>query len=396
MRSSILVVCACISAVSASLRPEKVPGTFPEKVPATSKSAPTITVVKLPDGGIQPQAVVDVDGIIHLLYFTGEPSSGDLYYVRLARPDQKTSQPVRVNSIAGTALATGSVRGAQIALGRGARVHIAWHGSKPVNANGVSNVPVWYTRSEGDGLRFQPQRRVSGPAEGLDGSTVAADRSGHVVVAWHAMGDRPGEANRTVYLAQSSDDGATFSGEVPATSAPVGACGCCGIRALFDRAGALHVLYRAATDGKHRDTTWLTIDRSTARPPVRVHPWNLETCPMTTYALVETRDGLVAAWETSQQIYSADLNPVTRAVSPPSAMPGDGSRKHPSIAVNAAGDRLIAWTEGTAWKRGGTVAWRLSDRDGVQLDGAANAGPVPVWGLVSAVAMRDGSFVIFR
>lgn len=382
MRPLILVVCACISAASVSSRSEK--------------AAPVVAVATVPDGGIQPQAVVDVSGIIHLLYFRGEPSGGDLYYVRLAKPDQKASQPVRVNSSEGSALATGSVRGAQIALGRGGRVHIAWYGSKPVEASGTSNPQVWYTRSEADGLRFQPQRRVSGTAEGLDGSTVAADSAGHVVVAWHAMGDRPGEANRTVYLAKSSDDGATFSDEVPATSAPVGACGCCGIRALFDRAGALHVLYRAATDGKHRDTTWLTIDRSTARPPVRVHPWNLEACPMSTYALVETRDGLAAAWETAQQIYSADLNPVTGAVSRLSAMPGEGSRKHPSIAVNAAGDRLIAWTEGTAWKRGGTIAWRLSDRDGTQLAAAANAGPVPVWGLVSAVAMRDGSFVIFR
>jgi hypothetical protein len=382
MRPLILVVCACISAASVSLR--------------SQKAAPVVAVAAVPDGGIQPQAVVDVSGIIHLLYFRGEPSGGDLYYVRLAKPDQKASQSVRVNSIAGSALATGSVRGAQIALGRGGRVHIAWYGSKPVEASGTSNPQVLYTRSEADGLRFQPQRRVSGTAEGLDGSTVAADSAGHVVVAWHAMGDRPGEANRTVYLAKSSDDGATFSDEVPATSAPVGACGCCGIRALFDRAGALHVLYRAATDGKHRDTTWLTIDRSTARPPVRVHPWNLEACPMSTYALVETRDGLAAAWETAQQIYSADLNPVTGAVSRLSAMPGEGSRKHPSIAVNAAGDRLIAWTEGTAWKRGGTIAWRLSDRDGTQLAAAANAGPVPVWGLVSAVAMRDGSFVIFR
>jgi len=64
--------------------------------------------------------------------------------------------------------------------------------------------------------------------------------------------------------------------------------------------------------------------------------------------------------------------------------------------VNAAGDRLVAWTEGTAWKRGGTIAWRLSDRSGVQLAEARNAGPVPVWGLVAAVAMPDGSFVIIR
>ena len=117
---------------------------------------------------------------------------------------------------------------------------------------------------------------------------------------------------------------------------------------------------------------------------------------MTTYALAETPDGMAAAWETAQQIYTATLNPATGTVSQLSAMPGTGSRKHPSIAVNAAGDRLVAWTEGTAWKRGGTIAWRLTDRNGTELAAESNAGPVPVWGLVSAVAMPDGSFVILR
>jgi hypothetical protein len=302
---------------------------------------------------------------------------------------------VRVNSIAESALATGSIRGAQLALDRDGRVHVAWHGSKPVT-RGTSDPPMWYARSTPDGLQFEPQRAVSGSAAGLDGGTVAADRSGHVVVAWHAMDNRPGEGNRTVYLARSSDGGATFSPEAPATTAPVGACGCCGMRALFDRSGTLHVLYRAATDGTHRDTTWLRVDGTVARATVRVHPWQLEACPMSSYALVETAEGLVAAWETAQQIYSATLSPATGAVSQLSAMPGTGSRKHPSVAVNAAGDRLVAWTEGTAWKRGGTIAWRLSDRRGVHLAAEPNAGPVPVWGLVSAVAMPDGSFVIIR
>ena len=386
MRLSIWAVCACAVAVSASSRREE--PRAPLAVP------PSVAIVAVPDGGIQPQAAVDDAGIIHLLYFKGEAAGGDLYYIQLTKPDQKTWQPIRVNSIPGSALATGSVRGGQIALGRDRRVHIAWHGSKPLE--GKSSVPVWYTRSEADGLSFQPQRAVSGPAEGLDGGTVAADRSGHVVVAWHAMGSRPGEGNRLVYLARSADDGATFSGEAPATAAPVGACGCCGIRALFDRAGALHVLYRAATDGTHRDTTWLTVDGATVRPPVRVHPWELETCPMTTYALAETPDGLAAAWETAQQIYSATLSAATGTVVRLSAIPGTGSRKHPSIAVTPAGNRLIAWTEGTAWKRGGTLAWSLTDRNGVQIAAASNAGPVPVWGLVSAVSMLDGSFVIFR
>lgn len=349
-----------------------------------------------PGAGIQPQAQVDANGIVHLVYFAGDPSGGDLYYVQL-RDHQKTiSNPVRVNSIAGSALATGSVRGAQLALGRNGRIHVAWHGSKPLSGGDPGHVPMWYARSTAGSRQFEPQRAVSGKAEGLDGGSVAADRLGHVIVAWHATGDRPGEGNRTVYLARSSDDGATFSPSAPATAAPVGACGCCGMRAMYDRTGALHVLYRAATDNKHRDTTWLMIGGGPPRPPVRVHPWELEACPMSTYALAETADGIAAAWETAQQIYTADLNPSTGTFSPPAAMPGKGSRKHPSIAVNSAGDRLIAWTEGTAWKRGGTIAWRLTDRNGNERSVDLNAGAAPVWGLVSAIAVGDGSFVIFH
>lgn len=334
---------------------------------------------------------------MHLIYFTGDPSGGNLYYVKFtARDGTLTPSPaVRVNSIAASALATGTVRGAQIALGRNGAVHVAWHGNKPIDGNGNSGAPVWYARSF-DGASFEAQRAVSENTSGIDGSTVAADTHGHVTVAWHGMGAKPGEGERTVYLANSANDGASFAHVTPATSAPVGACGCCGLKAMFDRAGTLNILYRAATDAKHRDTTWLAVRDGASSAPVRVHPWDLEACPMSTYALAEAGREVAAAWETAQQIYSATLDTATGSVTGLSAVPGTGSRKHPSVAVNASGVRLLAWTEDTAWKRGGTFAWRLTDRAGVELASAPNAGSVPVWGLVAATALADGSFVIFR
>ena len=394
MRLAISIVCGCslVLAASSQAGSQREPVSGNLRVP--SPVSPRVRIVALPDGGIQPHAVVDPAGTTHVLYFAGDPAGGDLYYFSVSNQTGKPSTPVPVNSVAGSALAAGSVRGGQLALGRNGRVHVAWHGSKPLA--GTRHVPMWYSRSTGDGPAFEPQRVVSGSAAGLDGGSVAADRSGQVAVAWHADGNRVGDGHRTVYLATSANDGATFLSPAPATAAPVGACGCCGMRALFDRAGGLHVLYRAATDGKHRDTMWLRPDLAIARAPVRVHPWDIEACPMTTYALVETADGLAAAWETAQQIYTADLNPATSTVSTPSPIPGRGSRKHPSIAVNKSGDRLIAWTEGTAWKRGGTFAWRLTDRTGNQRAAEPNAGNVGVWGLVSAVAMPDGSFLIYR
>lgn len=361
---------------------------------AAAFSAPRVVVFPTPGDGIQPQAVADGKGTIHLVYFIGDPAAGNLYYVPLtARAGSliAAAPPVRVNSIAGSALATGTVRGAQIALGRDGTVHVAWHGSQKVEAEGI--VPVWYARSK-DGRTFEPQRVVSGNIAGIDGSTVAADATGRVAVAWHGLGPKPGEGERLVYLASSTDDGAAFGRPAPATSAPTGACGCCGLKALFDRSGTLNLLYRAATDGKHRDATWVAIVNGTPRLPVRVHPWDLEACPMTTFALADAGPQVEAAWETAEQIYSATLDPVTGTVSRLAAVPGTGSRKHPSIAVNSAGARLLAWTEGTAWKRGGTFAWRVTDRGGNELASAPDAGRVPVWGLVSAAALPDGSFVI--
>lgn len=386
MRTVFLTLSACLSILFAASTREKVPAAL---------SASNVTVAQLPVGGIQPQAEIDAADVVHVVYFSGTPSGGDLYYVKLKGDGTKASEPVRVNSIDGSALATGSVRGAQMALGRGGRVHVAWHGSKPVTGDNPSATPIWYTRSA-DGLKFDPQRVVSGHSQGIDGGSVAADRAGNVAVAWHALGNQPGEDHRTVYLAKSRDDGATFAAAAPATSAPVGACGCCGLRAAFDRSGILHVLYRAATGGNHRDATWLMVQGTSSRAPIRVHPWELQSCPMTTFALTETTGGLVAAWETAQQIYSTTLDPATGTVGEITAIPGSGTRKHPSIAVNQAGDRLIAWTEGTGWNRGGTLAWRLTDRHGAQLAATEHAGPVPVWGLVSAVPLNTGSFLILR
>ena len=91
----------------------------------------------------------------------------------------------------------------------------------------------------------------------------------------------------------------------------------------------------------------------------------------------------------------ASYDPKTRTISTPVAATGTGpTRGHPSLAVNAAGDRLLAWTEGTGWARGGTLAWETTDRRGRVLASRRDTGRVPVWGLVAAVALADGSFAI--
>jgi len=362
---------------------------------ALPEAAPRITVMGVPDPGIQPQAVSDPSGTVHLLFFKGEPAHGDLFYARLSRAATSFGPAVRVNSDAGSAIATGSVRGGRIAVGRNGWIHVVWNGSTPVERGGGKDNPMWYARISPSGV-VEPQRAIGTHTRHLDGGgSVSADVKGNVAVVWHAAGDTDGEEHRRIYVARSADDGARFAPE-SSFGMEGGNCGCCRIDSLLDSQGRLQILYRRASGGVHRDAAWITVEAGKATTPTTLQAWELPACPMTTFAMAESKQGLVAAWETAQQIYTAAIDPSTRQLSPPTTMQGAAIRKHPAIAINAAGDRLYAWTEGTAWARGGALAWELRAADGRRLSSAANAGAVPVWGLVTAVARPDGSFLILH
>src|SRR5712692_1965417 len=212
---------------------------------------PMVTVQRLPEDATQPQATVDQRGTAHLVYFRGEPAHGNAFYMSL-RDGATFSQPIRVNSTPGTVIATGTVRGAQVAVGRNGRVHVAWNGSRST-APGAT--PMFYTRLNDAGAAFEPQRNVMHDAYDIDGGgAVAADREGHVYVVWHA--NAPGErteGQRRVWVARSSDDGHTFERERSVFDEPTGACGCCGLGAFADTRGSIFVLFRSAFEIVHRD-----------------------------------------------------------------------------------------------------------------------------------------------
>jgi hypothetical protein len=80
----------------------------------------------------------------------------------------------------------------------------------------------------------------------------------------------------------------------------------------------------------------------------------------------------------------------------PIPAPGKGGdRKHPTIAVNTRGEVLLVWAEGTGWQKGGALAWQLFDAKDrpTAVRGRVPAG-VPVWGLATAAARADGSFLL--
>jgi hypothetical protein len=177
-----------------------------------------VTVLRVPQEGLQPQTVVDRDGTVHLVYFRGDPHHGDLFYVR-SRDGVAFPEPIPVNSRPGSAIAVGNIRGAHLAVGRGGRIHVAWMGADKAGprAPGAAT-PMIYTRLNDAGTAFEPQRNVIQSAVGLDGGgSVCADGAGNVYVAWHAPEPgTKGEENRRVWLARSADDGQTFARGLPA------------------------------------------------------------------------------------------------------------------------------------------------------------------------------------
>jgi len=212
---------------------------------------PHVNLLRVLNGGIQPQVAVDRLGTTHMIYFLGEPENGDIFYVRMSKSGERFTEPIRVNSTPGSAMAIGNIRGAQLALGKNGRVHVAWNGSgKAVPRGPHHESPMIYTRLDDKGVAFEPERNVIHSAYGLDGGgSVAADDSGNVYVAWHApKPGMKGEENRCVWVAHSTDEGRSFAPEQQAFAESTGACGCCGMSALADSRNNLFVLFRSATE----------------------------------------------------------------------------------------------------------------------------------------------------
>src|SRR6266699_4829211 len=364
---------------------------------ASAPSVPKVTLLRTPNQGIQPQTVLDANGVLHMIYFKGDVSAGDIEYVRTDPSGRSFSEPIRVNSEPGSAVAIGTVRGPQLSVGRNARAYVIWFGPEAKSGDPTATMPVFFARLNDSGTAFEPQRNLMQYARGGDGAlSVAADLHGNVYSVWHAMGAEPGDGNRRVYLAHSADDGKTFVREIPISPPALGACGCCGMRAFADERGALYVLYRSAAQSIHRDITLLvSTDHGNMFRTVAVASWELNACPMSTDYLSEGGRRVLAAWEKAGEVYFDTVDPHSFELSPAIAAPGDGNnRKHPAVAASANGQMLLVWTEGTGWSKGGSLGWQLFDKSGMPTGVEGHASGIPVWGLPSIFADRQGNFTV--
>jgi hypothetical protein len=372
---------------------------FQQANPISAESG-KVKLLRTPNNGIQPQAVTDERGALHLIYFAGDPHAGDIFYLRREAGKDNFSDPTIVNSQPGSAVAVGTIRGAHIAIGNNGRLHVVWNGSSRAEPRGPQNSsPMLYARTNDTGASFEPQRNLMQQSQELDGGgSIAADGAGNVYAAWHGAGEQKGEQHRRVWLARSADEGKTFAREVAAFNEETGACGCCGMRAFADRQGTVYLLYRTATQMTERGMYLLaSSDKGKTFRGKRVDRWTLTSCPMSSMTMTNAEQPKIAkmAWENDGQIYYASVDSKLMHETSPTAAPGGtGKRKHPAIAVNTRGETILVWTEGTGWKKGGSLAWQVFDREGKPTPEKGAADGVPVWGLATVIALPSGDFTI--
>ena len=184
----------------------------------------SVRIMRVPQGGLQPQVAIDERGIVHLIYYTGDARKGNLFYARSTNGGTTFSAPIQVNSSPDAAIAAGTIRGAHLAVGKAGRVHVAWNGSSvaepgPLNPDsGKNGMPMLYARLNDAGKAFEAQRNLMLRSFGLDGGgSIAADPSGNVYVAWHGIAEseakgtgKEGEARRRVWITKSGDEGRSF------------------------------------------------------------------------------------------------------------------------------------------------------------------------------------------
>jgi hypothetical protein len=361
-----------------------------------------IVVRRVPNGGFKASASTDDSGKVHLVYFTGEPSGGDAWYVTSTDGGATYSKPLRVNSQPGSVIGASSSRGPRLALGKD-RVHAIWMGSSkatpraPLNPampadSPFNGTPLLYSQLDPGTGAFTPQRNLMTRTVALDGdSSIAADRKGNVYVVWHAQTpEGKTEKDRSVWLAHSSDNGASFSEEKNVLPEATGVCPCCGVTAQASANGDIAILYRAATQTVNRGMRLLnSTDGGQTFKLSTIDEWKLSMCPMSTASIIGTSKGFIGAWENDGKIGFGQL-----AGNSSQQLSDKAPRKHPTLAVNNNREILLAWTEGIAFGKGGAVGWQLFDATGKPIGAQGRAEGLPGHGYVAAVGLADGSFAV--
>lgn len=115
---------------------------------------------------------------------------------------------------------------------------------------------------------------------------------------------------------------------------------------------------------------------------------------MSMMSFAERGDKLLAAWESEGEVRVGQIEggKLGQVITPER---GEAGRKYPSVSIDESGAVLLAWAEGTAFRRGGTLAYQLFNASGkpVGLVRRIDRG-IPVFGLPATAPLPGGGFLL--
>ncbi len=373
-------------------------------VHATEEALPDVRVLSLPEGALVPDVMMDGAGVLHMVYGLGD----DAWYVRSADNGRTLSLPVKVNTVGKVTLTMGE-RGPKLALGQSvmlanARVpvwvpsiHVVWADKW---SPGVQVYPR-YSRSLDGGRTFEPPRALAS-LFGIDGLTMAADGAGTVVAFFHQV--TPGqpleapEAHR-LYLARSTDNGATFGPEerVKIQGMVDLACSMCMMRARITADASVCLAYRVANDNIRDFFLLRSPKHENAFVPLRVNQdyWELKTCPMCGPELTLDPVGrMLCAFMSRHRVYWSVLEDgrFTLHVATPA---NENDEIYPAAFGDGRGHVLLVWQVGPmAVGRTAIVKWALYRDDGTLTGRQGTLGVSTSGTKATAFLGTDGAFYI--
>jgi len=354
---------------------------------AQKLSDDAIHVIRCPNDGVQPQAEMGLDGILHLVYFKFDEDAGkgDLYYVHSSDAGATFSDPIRVNSEAGTVDGSRPARGGRMYLGDTGIIHVAWIGT-PREFEGVegSVSPVVYARSDTERTAFEPQRILSSDKHGLDAAPGVVQLGKRVMVAWAGLADTP--SGRAIYIARSEDLGETFAPQDVVPTRGGGVAGGCSVAIGTPKKGEVDILYRsvsfrdknlrycASTDGGDTFKSYYLDDWRTKR--------ELRTNPILTRGPdPETRGPrpLLAAWEREGRVWWIELDndPKTKLVQLAPREHDGVWQGRPNVAASRLGATVIVWVEGDDERSVNRIGWHAWATKGHAVIGSGKIHDVP-------------------
>ena len=280
--------------------------------------APTGAIV-LDERGQKPRVAIGADGTVAVAYGLGSD-----VFCRVSRDHGSTyGDPVRVATVPGLSLGMG--RGPQVAVAAGSLVVAA--------IGKASDVMAW--RSGDGGRTWSGPAKVNGAPRSAEEGLLSLAAGGDGV---HAVWLDTRRKTTEVYIAKSSDLGATWSERSLYQSPDGHVCECCLPTIAADQEGGVAVMFRNWKGGARDMYALVSRDGGATfaeAAKLGTGTWPLDGCPMDGGGVALRGPRLLSIWRREKQLYAS---------SGPGIEVRLGEGKNATIALGATG-AVEAWED---------------------------------------------------